>query len=64
MAINSTVYYAEGRHLRITVDAGPRSAQKYRVERDLVFVAEFPTLAMLESWLRKQGIGLEDLVED
>jgi hypothetical protein len=64
VAIQSTVYYAQGRHLRITANAGARQAQKYRVERDLVFVAEFPSLPMLERWLREQGISLEDLEED
>lgn len=64
MAIDKTVFYAEGRHLRITADAGPRHSQKFRVERDLVFVAEFGTLAQLESWLGEQGIKLEDLEQD
>lgn len=64
MAIHTTVYYADGRHLRITVDAGHRHSQKYRVERDLVLVGTFDSLAQLESWLREQGISLADLVED
>jgi DUF1365 family protein len=64
MAIQSTVYYAQGRHLRITVKAGPRHSQRYRIERDLVLVIELDSLAMLESWLREQGIALSDLVED
>lgn len=64
MAIQRTVYYAEGRHLRITADAGPRHSQKFRVERDLVLVAQFDTLAQLEIWLRENGLRLEDLEED
>lgn len=64
MAINKIVYYAESRHLRITVNAGSRHSQRYRVERDLVFVAEFPTLALLESWLRENGLDFADLEED
>lgn len=61
MAINKTVFYSPDRHLRITVDTGNRS---YRVERDLVFVDTFTSVAMLESWLREQGLSLADLIED
>jgi hypothetical protein len=64
MAINKIVYYAEGRHLRITVNAGPRHTQRYRVERDLILIKEFSTLGMLEIWLRENGIDFADLEQD
>jgi hypothetical protein len=64
MAIQREVFYADQRHIRITSTVSPRHAQMYRVERDLVLVAEFSTLAQLVSWLREQGFSLADLEQD
>lgn len=61
MAIQRHVFYSPDRHLRITADSGNK---RYRVERDLVLVIEFTSLAMLVSWLREQGLDLADLIED
>ncbi len=61
MAINPVVFYSPDRALRITVDANNTT---YRVERNLVFVAEFTNPADLAAWLGNQGIDIADLIED
>lgn len=47
--------------MRITADPGGRV---FTVERDLVFVVKLTSLAMLESWLRENGLTFAELEED
>lgn len=61
MAIHGTVMYSADRRLRITAD---QRGKVFTVERDLVFVARFGSLAELLNWLVEQGIDLADLIED
>lgn len=61
MAINKIVYYSPDRRIRITADTRNSA---YRIERDMVFVATFTGLPLLQRWLNENGLDLADLIED
>lgn len=61
MAIHKTVLYSPDRQYRITAD---QAGKAITVERDLVLVQTFSSLARLEAFLRELGLDLADLISD